>query len=236
MPKGPRANRQFDWAFDNRLYPRSSSELFVMSLSVVLGTRNPKKRKEIAQLLEPRHLIALTLDDFPNSIEIAETGSTFAENAALKATLQAKHLGEWVLADDSGIAVDALNGAPGVCSARFAGENASDSDNNRLLLQRLSGVPSERRTAHYVCHLVLADGAGEIRARSEARCNGRIREAPAGDFGFGYDPYFEIAEYHRTFAELGETVKTVLSHRARAFELLLPQIDALNRAGAFGER
>jgi XTP/dITP diphosphohydrolase len=129
-----------------------------------------------------------------------------------------------VLGEDSGLAVDALDGAPGVYSARFSGDAASDESNNALLLKKLGQTPLERRTAHYVCHLALADAAGNVVAESEARCNGRIRFQPAGTAGFGYDPLFEIVEYHRTFAELGETVKRALSHRARAVQLLLPQL------------
>src|SRR4029078_1509174 len=117
---------------------------------------------------------------------------------------------------DSGLAVDALAGAPGIYSARFAGPGASDEANNAKLLAELADTPLERRTAHYVCHVSVADPAGEIRAESHAACHGRICFAPAGSNGFGYDPLFEVAEYHRTFGELGPSVKRALSHRSRA--------------------
>jgi XTP/dITP diphosphohydrolase len=191
---------------------------------LVLGTANRKKGIELADLVAPLGIDVRTLADFPNALAVEETGDTFAANAELKAVQQAKHLKHWVLADDSGLAVDALGGAPGVYSARFAGPQATDEDNNRLLLERLSGVPLPRRTAHYVCHVTLADPLGEIRARAEEYCHGRILETEQGSAGFGYDPYFEIIEYHRTFGQLGLAVKACLSHRARAMRQILPDI------------
>ena len=125
---------------------------------------------------------------FSQAITVEETGDTFAANAALKASEQAVHLGAWVLGEDSGLSVDALGGRPGVYSARYAGPGASDGENNNLLLKELAGVPTDRRTAHYTCHVALSDPAGQIVARSEAYCRGRIRTEPAGTAGFGYDP------------------------------------------------
>src|SRR4029077_17689463 len=113
---------------------------------------NRKKAGELVDLLGPYGFELKTLADFPNAIEVEETGDTFAANAALKATLQARHLGSWVLGEDSGLAVDALRGAPGVHSSRFSGPGATDATNNSLLLAQLSAVPLQRRTAHYVCH------------------------------------------------------------------------------------
>jgi XTP/dITP diphosphohydrolase len=191
---------------------------------LVLGTHNAKKLRELAALVDPQIFELRNLDDFPQSLEVDESGSTFAENAELKATQQARHLGHWVLADDSGLAVDALDGAPGVYSSRFSGAEATDESNNALLLQRLEGLPRSRRSAQFVCHAVLADPAGQPRARGEARCRGVIRRHPAGTHGFGYDPLFEIVEYHRTFAELGAAVKSVLSHRGRALRIVAPQL------------
>jgi XTP/dITP diphosphohydrolase len=115
-----------------------------VSRTIVLGSRNRKKLGELAELLEPHGFALKTLADFPEAIEVDETGDSFAANARLKAKLQAEHLGQWVLGEDSGLAVDALDGAPGVYSARFAGEGASDDANNRLLLERLKGVPLEK--------------------------------------------------------------------------------------------
>lgn len=192
--------------------------------ALVLGTRNRKKGAELAELLEPWGLSVITLDELPDAIDVVEDGDTFAANAALKATRQAAHLKRWVLADDSGLVVDALEGEPGVYSARFAGPNASDDDNNRLLLQRLNNRPIEKRSAHYVCHVTLADPQGVVRAESHAECHGRIRFKPAGSNGFGYDPLFEVVEYHRTFGELGPHVKRAISHRARAIREIIPRI------------
>lgn len=194
---------------------------------LVLGTHNRKKARELVDLLAPIGLGIKTLADFPDAPEVDETGDSFAANAALKAVAQARHLGRWVLAEDSGIVVDALNGAPGIYSARFAGPRATDEENNRRLLAELGDTPLERRTAHYVCHATLADPAGTIRAESSGSCHGRIRFEPAGTAGFGYDPLFEVVEYHHTFGELGDRVKTVLSHRARAVERLIPKLMAL---------
>jgi XTP/dITP diphosphohydrolase len=192
--------------------------------AIVIGTHNLKKGAELAELLAPWGFHVLTLDDFPNPLEVVEDGDTFAANAALKATRQAKHLQQWVLADDSGLVVDALGGAPGVFSARFAGPNATDDDNNRRLLEDLGSLPLEKRTAHYVCHVTVADPTGAIRAESHDVCHGRIRFEATGVNGFGYDPLFELPEYHCTFGELGPHVKRVLSHRSRALRAILPKL------------
>jgi XTP/dITP diphosphohydrolase len=194
---------------------------------LVIGTHNRKKGLELAELLAPRGFHVSTLADFPNAIEVIEDGDSFAANAALKASQQARHLDRWVLADDSGLVVDALGGKPGVYSARFAGPSATDDDNNRHLLAELGNTPLEKRTAHYVCHVAVADPSGTIRATTEDICRGRIRFKRAGSNGFGYDPLFELIEYHRTFGELGPTVKQILSHRSRALRAILPQLEAL---------
>lgn len=199
--------------------------------TLVLGTRNAKKRRELTLLLDGTGIIPATLDQFPQSIEVDETGSTFAENARLKATLQALQLKQWVLGEDSGLCVDALGGAPGVISARYSGPGADDVSNNRALQQALQGVPLERRTAHYVCHMTLSNPQGEVLIDVEEYCHGRIIDSATGSGGFGYDPYFEIPEYHQTFAQLGDAVKSVLSHRARAMRRLLPAIRDLIRSG-----
>jgi XTP/dITP diphosphohydrolase len=191
---------------------------------LVLGTRNRKKGAELAELLAPLPLEVRMLTEFPQGVKVVEDGDTFAANARLKATVQARQLAQWVLGEDSGLVVDRLAGAPGVHSARYAGPNATDEANNRRLLEALSGVPLEKRTAHYVCHVVLADPQGEVLAESEAACYGRIALAPVGSAGFGYDPLFEIVEYHRTFGELGAAVKGLISHRSRAVRALVPQI------------
>jgi XTP/dITP diphosphohydrolase len=201
---------------------------------LVLGTRNRKKGQELAEVLLPVGLQLSTLADFPQAIEVVEDGDTFAANAALKAVGQARHLGLWVLGEDSGLMVDPLGGAPGVYSARFSGENASDESNNRLLLQRLGDLPLEQRGAGYVCHMTVSDPSGAIHAESEGVCRGRILFSGRGTNGFGYDPLFEIIEYHRTFGELSPLVKSCLSHRARAARLLIPQLIRLVEQGAIG--
>ena len=196
---------------------------------LVLGTANRKKGLELAELLAPVGIALRTLADFPNAISVIEDGDSFAANATRKAAEQARHLGRWVLAEDSGLTVDALGGAPGVLSARYSGPGASDASNNRLLLEQLGDTPIEQRSARYVCHMTLSDPSGRIRAESEACCRGRILFEPRGKHGFGYDPLFEIVEYHRPFAELGSRVKARLSHRARAAARLVPQLIELVR-------
>jgi XTP/dITP diphosphohydrolase len=192
--------------------------------ALVIGTHNRKKGIELAELLAPRGFTVVTLDEVPDAIEVVEDGDSFAANARLKASQQAVHLGRWVLADDSGLAVDALGGAPGVYSARFAGPNATDDANNLFLLKKLGHTPLEKRTAHYVCHVTIADPTGAIRAESCDICRGRICFEPAGTNGFGYDPLFEVVEYHRTFGELGPHVKQALSHRSRALRAIVPKL------------
>jgi XTP/dITP diphosphohydrolase len=202
-----------------------------MTRTLVLGTRNRKKLGELVELLKPLGIELKTLADFPSSIEVEETGNTFRENAVLKATLQAKTLGQWVLGEDSGLSVDALGGEPGVRSARFSDPGATDERNNHLLLEKLRNLPPEKRTAFYTCYAVLADPEGKLRAESEGHCRGRILAKPAGTGGFGYDPLFEVIEYHRTFGELAPAVKRVLSHRSRAMRELAPQIERLVASG-----
>lgn len=195
--------------------------------TLVLASRNRKKVRELAELLAGRHVEVCSAADFPEAPEVEETGRTFEENAVLKATAVAAATGRWTLADDSGLAVDALDGAPGVLSARYAGLPSNDARNNEKLLAQLRDVPNPRRGARFVCCLALADPAGRIQVRVEGRCRGRLLHEPRGNNGFGYDPLFQIAEYHRTFAELSLAVKSVLSHRARAFARLLPELARL---------
>ncbi len=199
--------------------------------TLVLGTRNRKKGVELAELFEPLGLKVLTLADCDNPIEVREDGETFAANAALKAIGQARHLGAWVLGEDSGLKVDALGGAPGIYSARFSGPEATDLSNNRLLLEKLAATPIENRNAHYVCHMTLSDPQGEIRAEADGICRGRIIFEPRGSHGFGYDPLFEVVEYHKTFGQLGPSVKAAISHRSRAARRLIPQLIRLLDSG-----
>jgi XTP/dITP diphosphohydrolase len=211
------------------------------TIPLVLGTRNRKKGQEMIQLLRPPwepnprldRLTIATLDDFPDPPEVVEDADTFAANARKKASETARALGRWVLADDSGLAVDALGGRPGVYSARFAGDHGDDEANNRKVLEGLAEVPDPRRGAAFVCSLAVADPSGAIRLESAGACRGRITREPRGANGFGYDPLFLIPEYHRTFGELSALVKHQLSHRSRAFARLRPALDRLIAGGAF---
>lgn len=198
---------------------------------LVLGTGNRKKAIELAVLFEPLGLRLATLADMTDPIEVVEDGETFAENSRKKAVEQARHLDRWVLGEDSGLAVDALDGVPGVYSARYSGPGATDESNNRKLLEALGDLPSERRTAKYVCHMAISDPQGNILAESEAACRGRILTEPQGTHGFGYDPLFEVVEYHRSFGHIGPTAKSCLSHRARAARRLVPKLIELVDSG-----
>ena len=202
-----------------------------MSWDLVVGTHNAKKGDELVELLAPLDFAVTTLADIGETAEVVEDGDSFAANARLKAVGYAKKLNRWVLADDSGIEVDALDGRPGIYSARYAGPAASDEDNNQRLLGELTGVPLAARTARYVCHVAVADPDGSIRAESHATCGGRIRDEPVGANGFGYDPLFEVVEYHRTFGQLGPAVKRALSHRSRALRAIVPQLQSLAGRG-----
>ena len=170
----------------------------------------------MAELFAPLGLEIKTLADFPETLDVVEDGGSFAENAYKKACEQAMFLKLPVLAEDSGIVVDALNGEPGIFSARFSGINATDDSNNALLLEKLADVPWERRSAHYVCEMVLSDAEGRILAVTSGTCSGRIRFEPDGANGFGYDPLFEVSEYHQTFGQLAPILKQAISHRSRA--------------------
>lgn len=191
---------------------------------VVLASRNLKKSEEIQALLAPHGVDVVRVSDFPGVPEVVEDGDTFAANAAKKASEVARRISRWTIGEDSGLCVDALRGAPGIYSARYSGEGATDDSNNRKLMRELEGVPTERRGAEYVCHIAVADPEGEVRIDVEATCRGQMTEEPRGSNGFGYDPYFLIREYHRTFGELSLLVKQQLSHRARAFNQLIPRL------------
>lgn len=191
---------------------------------VVLASRNQKKSREIRDLLTPVGIELRSVADFPEAHEVEETGTTFAENAALKATQIAKVLHQWTIGEDSGLRVDALQGAPGVYSARYSGPGATDERNNAKLMENLSTIRSEDRGAEYVCHVAVADPTGQIQLSFESTCRGRMIDQARGHNGFGYDPYFLVRELHRTFGELSPLVKQQISHRARAFRRLIPDL------------
>jgi XTP/dITP diphosphohydrolase len=204
---------------------------------LVLASRNLKKGRELAELLAPHGLRVVGVDEFPDVPEVVEDQDTFTGNARKKAVEVARRVGRWTIAEDSGLVVDALGGEPGVLSARYAGASSVDRDaqdrhNNAKLVAELANVPPERRTAHYVCHVSVADPEGNVRLDVEAYCHGRIVDEPRGTNAFGYDPHFLLPEYHRTFGELGPVVKHCLSHRARALSWLVPPLVRLLRGEA----
>ena len=183
---------------------------------LVIGTGNAGKLQEIRSILGSIAWQIRSLRDFSGIESPAETGSTYAENASLKAVYYASALGEWALADDSGLEVAALNGAPGLYSARYAGEGASDSDRRQLLLAELRCRAMGNRSARFVCAVGIAAPDGTLRNISEGICSGRIIDEERGDRGFGYDPLFCPDGYEQTFAQLSEDVKDRISHRSRA--------------------
>ena len=196
---------------------RWHTRVFPPRTPLVLGTYNIKKLLELCELLAPLGCALKMLTDFPQAITVEETGDTFAANAALKASEQALHLGAWVLGEDSGLSVDALGGRPGVYSARYAGpggqrraRTTTCCSRNWPACPRIVARPTTPATSPSPIRPARSSPAAKPIAA------GRIRTEPAGTAGFGYDPLFEIVEYHRTFGELGLAVKRVLSHRARA--------------------
>ena len=195
------------------------SEVKTEEKTIVIATRNPGKAKEFSALFAKEGYQTKTLLDYPELPDVEETGKTFEENARLKAETIAQLLQQPVLADDSGLVVDALNGMPGIFSARFAGEQKSDAANNAKLLHELTDVSDDKRTAHFHCTLVFAAPQKESLV-VEADWNGRIGRIPHGDNGFGYDPLFIVPEYGKTSAELSSEEKNEMSHRGMAVKQL----------------
>ncbi len=188
--------------------------------SIVLATRNAGKIRELSAMLQTFDLDVKGLAEFPYIGEIEETGVTFLENARIKARAVAQATGLVAVADDSGLEVDALGGAPGVYSARYAGEQGDDEANNAKLLQELAHVPEEKRAARFRCVMVAsAPNGAELAA--DAAWEGRIALAPAGGNGFGYDPLFYLPEHGCTSAQLSKEDKNAQSHRGQALRQLL---------------
>jgi XTP/dITP diphosphohydrolase len=200
-----------------------------MTRQILVATTNPGKVRELRALLGGQ-VEWRSLADFPGLLEVQEDGATFAENARKKALGYAQATGLWTLADDSGLVVDALGGAPGVNSARFSGDRPKGADRKLLdrrnmekLLSLLQGVPREKRTARFVCCLCLADPAGVL-LETRGTLEGIIAVEPAGTGGFGYDPVFLVPPLGKTVAQLGEEEKNAISHRGNAMRALKPRL------------
>ncbi|MDP8225444.1 MAG: XTP/dITP diphosphatase [Candidatus Lernaella stagnicola] len=190
-------------------------------MNILVATGNAGKLRELRQLLEPQGHQILGLGDLAITEEPLEDGATFRENALKKADFFAERSGIVTIADDSGLCVDALDGAPGVFSARYAGPDADDAANNEKLLRELAD--ESHRAAHFVCVAVCAKPGGDT-VDSRGECSGEIVAAPQGDGGFGYDPLFYVAEYDATFAQLPPDVKNRISHRGKAIRGLVHQL------------
>ena len=192
-------------------------------MKLLIATGNPGKVKEFREMLGDGRFEWSDLSVHRNVTPVEETGATFRANACLKASAYALQFGTWALADDSGLAVDALGGKPGVHSARWAEINNAgegDVDNNALLLSQLNGVPDEKRTARFICVLALADRKGRVILTAQDSVEGRIIGEPRGSNGFGYDPLFLIDELGQTTAQLSPEEKHAISHRGKALKRL----------------
>ena len=184
--------------------------------TLVIGTNNAGKLHEIQTILGDIPFELRSLSDFNNVETAEESGATYSENAIIKARSYAQQTGYLTLADDSGLEVEALDGAPGVLSARYAGEGASDADRIALLLFEMRKTGSQNRAARFVCAVAIADAEGNLIDVSEAVCDGKINDCARGSGGFGYDPLFIREGHQQTFAELDEQVKNRISHRGKA--------------------
>lgn len=192
-------------------------------MELVVATRNRGKVEELNRLLAPQGFAVRSLGDFPEIEEPEENGADFAANARIKAAYYQQHTGLACLADDSGLEVDCLQGAPGVYSARFAGPTADDQANNAKLLQLLQEVPEEARTARFRCVIALYRG-GDDWLLAEGACEGRILREPRGTGGFGYDPLFYSPAHGKTLAEMTLEEKNAVSHRGQALRRLVEQL------------
>lgn len=192
------------------------------SNKLLIATHNRGKFDELMHLFAGLHIELQSLNHFENVLEVEETGSTFAENARLKARNYAIQTGMVALADDSGLEVEALDDRPGVFSARYGGERADFGEKMVKLLEELDRTSDEHRRARFVCAIAIADSKGEVITNVEGVCSGKIAAAPRGSGGFGYDPLFIPDGFDQTFGELPNEVKQKISHRARAFNEIIP--------------
>ena len=202
-------------ARNSKKYPRHRSRYMKEGTELIVATNNKGKLREIKAILQELPYVVKGLSEIGFNQDIEENGKTFLENSLIKALKIASASGKYVLADDSGLEVAFLGGKPGVYSARFAGENATDEDNNARLLRELEGVPREKRKAAFRCVMSLASPEGRWVA-SVGSCPGEITFEPRGSLGFGYDPVFFLPGLNKTMAEIPLEVKNRISHRARA--------------------
>lgn len=199
---------------------------------IVIATHNLKKGKEMMTILSEAlpEIELLTLNDFPPHPEPEETGATYEENASIKVLDAARHTGEWCLADDAGLEIEAIPGELGVFSKRFAGEETSFPDKMKIILERMAGLPEEQRAARFRCLVGLAGPGGEPHHLFEGICPGRISTEPSGNGGFGYDPIFYLPQLGCTMADLTAEEKHAISHRGKVLAKVIDWIKAYNSA------
>ncbi len=191
--------------------------------TILIATGNTGKLREIRAVMDDLPVVWETLQTFPEIDEPVEDGATFFENAAIKARYYSRRTGLWALADDSGLVVDALGGAPGVHSSRYAGQERDEAANCRKLVEALRGIPAEQRSARFVCSIVCVDG-DEVLAHAEGRFEGMIVDEGRGENGFGYDPHFWVPSREMTSAELSPSDKNAMSHRGAALAAIRPEL------------
>ena len=198
-------------------------------MEIVIASHNLHKIREFREMFKQikMKMDILSLLNFSNYQSPAEVGSTLKENAVAKALHAAQELGKWVLADDSGLIVPALNGAPGIQSRRYSGDDATDAENRKKLLKEMGALKDLQRSAYFECCLVLAGPSG-LKKTVTGTCEGMISDIERGRNGFGYDPLFVKNEYDKTFGELEESIKNRISHRRKAFEKLISTLETLS--------
>jgi XTP/dITP diphosphohydrolase len=190
-------------------------------MEILLGTNNQGKIKEIKNLLADSPIIIRSLQEFPEIDDVEETGTTFTENAVLKAKTYSLKTNLWTLADDSGLEVEVLDNAPGVFSARYAGKNAGNEEKINKVLDEIENKNGKQRNARFICVMALTDEKGNVKKISEGVCEGSIADKPCGINGFGYDPIFIPQNFHNTFGELSDEIKQAISHRNKAIKKII---------------
>ena len=198
-------------------------------MKIIIASKNLHKIREIKSILKSQftNIDFLSLLDFPDYKPSKESGKSFKENAIIKAQEAAKQFNIWALSEDSGLIIPALNGKPGIYSARFAGEDACSKDNRKKLLLDMKHLKNDDRNAYFECWVVLSSPSGKVEKCSNGICEGRIIDQEKGGDGFGYDPLFIKNEYNKTFAELKEEIKNKISHRRKALDKMINFLDSL---------